>query len=265
MGDCLWYNYHGGYRGVHVVKLRKVLSFLTIAFLLVTTLFVATPSPLYASTTLNLIVGASSDDCVVYWNGSAWVLSLTNGNGYVGSAASGTVDYCGQGLRFTGATIPEDATIETAYITFQARTSISTTTVNGDFRGGLAVSDYATSYATFSNISNYQTRRGTDVGGANNDYLTSASVAWSSISAWTASTDYQSPELKTIIQEQVNQALWPDDGTGGVIIIYFDDHDSTNRSTAGACRSARTYNDNTTYCARLHIEYSTVVAPTVTK
>jgi len=203
--------------------------------------------------TLDLQVGASLDDCMVYWTGVAWAIdlnqSLVNGQ-QVGYNAA---DFCkaGGGMRFLNVTIPQGATITTAYLTITARSTDSLTTVNS-----VIVGEDADNAAAFSTLDNYKGRRGTVVGGANNNNITSASVNFNSIPSWTTDTAYNSPDIKTIIQEIVNRAGWV---SGNALVLYWDDHANASTNTDGTRRGGYCYDGSTSLCVKLHIEYTTVV------
>jgi len=168
-------------------------------------------------------VGASADDCMVYWDGAKWVINPTAVYTSVGYGAA-TFAKIGGGMRFQNVTIPQGATINTAYLTLVCQGSRDTTTVKSLITGN-DVDDAA----AWSTIANYQARRGTIVGGANDNYITTAQVAWDSIPAWLAGNAYDSPSIVSIIQEIVNREGW---ASGHALALWWDDHD--DRSTHGA-------------------------------
>ncbi|MDO9565913.1 MAG: hypothetical protein Q7J15_04155 [Candidatus Desulfaltia sp.] len=133
-------------------------------------------------------------------------------------------------FRFVNVTIPKGATIDSAKVRFQAYVTESGTTCNinchfNDIDDAVA----PTSSVTFAALA-----------------LTSA-VAWDNIPAWTADVDYDSPELKTILQGIVDRAGW---NSGQAIMAVFKDNAST------ADRIAKAYEASTTLCARLVVEWS---------
>lgn len=190
---------------------------------------------------LNYQVGASADDAGGYWTGSAWYIYPTEayiGAGYYSAAG---LKWFG-GYRFTGVTIPVGAIITTAYLTFRASHNISATTVRSKIRG-----EQNNAAAAFSDITNYRGRT-----------KTTAVVTWDSIPAWTANSDYNSAEIKTIIQELVN------DYTGlssANIVLFWDDEDDLSDHTSDCRRLALPYDASTTYAPKLHIEYTLLDAP----
>jgi hypothetical protein len=208
--------------------------------------------------TLDIQVAASADDCYCYWNGSAWVFDYTYtliSSGY----SSATIYKRGGGFRFDNVTVPKGRTIAAAYLRFTSGTSHSETTVNSKITG-----DKESDAAAFTTLADYQARRGTVVGGANNNYITSKQVNWNNIAAWTLDTPYNSPDISEIIQEIVNQAGW---ASGNHLVLFWDDHDDLSTHAANTIRNADTYDNSTSKCAILHIEYTTditVNAPTAT-
>jgi len=144
-------------------------------------------------------------------------------------------------MRFLNVTIPKNATIDTAYLTLRAYATRTGTTVNSKIRG-----EAADNPVTFSTLADYQGRP-----------KTTAVVNWNAIPAWTLDTDYNSPEIKTIIQELVNRAGWV---SGNALVIFWDDHDDLSTHAAGCRRQGKAYDTDTTYCAKLHIEYTVPAA-----
>jgi hypothetical protein len=200
-------------------------------------------------TTLDLKVSADADDCVVSYSGSAWGLDLSEGtwNPSIGYY-SATGLKRGTGNRFQNVTIPQFAIIDVAYITVRAQASKSNTTVNSYITGQLGDS------SAFSNIADYQARRGTVVGGANNNNITTAKVAWDNVPAFTADTDYNSPSIISVIQEIVN-GTW---ASGYDLTLFFDDHDGRSTAASETRRTIYHYTSSSNYCMKLHIEYHVV-------
>ena len=203
-----------------------------------------------ANSTLNLQVGASTDDTDVYWNGSAWSMSNTD-DLYVGYLVSAEYK-AGNGMRFVNVTIPQATTINTAYLTFKASSSQSGVTVKSYITGQLGNS------ATFSTFADFQARRGTVVGGANNNNRTTTQVAFDSIASWTSGTSYNSPEIKTVIQEIVNGA-W---ASGYNMTLFWDDFDNRTTNSNTIYRRAYSYDSSASGACLLHIEYTS--GPAVT-
>lgn len=166
---------------------------------------------------------ATTDSCIVKESFGAWDLRTDTGPGRVGYTNNDNLKY-GCGMRFINITIPKGSAIISAVLEFEAGSTESATAVNTYFTG-----EKIADAPTFSTLANYQTRRGTVVGGATDDNITSARVAWDNIEAMVDGTNYQSPEIKTVIQEIVDLAGW---ASGNALAIFWDDHEG--RSTASA-------------------------------
>ena len=180
-------------------------------------------------------VAASADDIYVYWDGAAWVRSLTNSHQYAGYVNS-SYDKNGGGMRFLAVNVPAGATITAATITGISTVNNAQTTVNSVITGELDANA-----ATFSDIANYQGRRGTIVGGADDTHITTANVAWDNIGAWTTGDPFTTPDFKAIIQEMVDTL-----GALTDIVIFWDDHAGTSTVVNNTYRRWASW-DNTTY------------------
>ncbi len=139
------------------------------------------------------------------------------------------------GIRFTGLTIPQGATITKAYIEFVADKA-SSGTVSLVIKG--EAKDNSTTFTTASkNISSR--------------VKTTASVAWSP-ETWTdAGVVYQTCELKTIVQEIVNRSGWVSGNSMAFII------------TGTGTRTAESYEGSKTAAPLLHVEYTTTKSGTI--
>jgi hypothetical protein len=144
---------------------------------------------------------------------------------------------------FKNANIPANATITSAYITYTADQAASGTVscyITGELSG---------TPAQFGSVAAYQAKRGTVVGGANNNYITS-SVNWSITSSWSVNGTYQSPSLATLIQAIITSV-----GAITDIRLWTDDH--AGRTGSGVLRTWYSYAQNSTHKPILHIEYTT--------
>ncbi len=137
--------------------------------------------------------------------------------------------------RWQNVSIPQGATITTAYIIatcYQDQTITGTVTI------------YGLDEDDVGNFPDYSTADGYS--------LTDAYVEWVfSSTSWVKDTEYQSPELKTLIQEIVNRAGW---SSGNALGLRFS-------SPAGCTGRAisYSYDGDTNKCLQLHIEYTTAV------
>jgi len=211
--------------------------------------------------TVEVSVVAQTDDCIVYNNASTpWLYSHTNANQFVGYY-SATQLKMGGGMRSLNVNIPTGATIENGTVlTLVCRFARDATVVNTEISGELSATP-----ATFSNLANYQERRGLDVGGANDDNRTVAIVSWNNIGTWATGSTYSSPEIKAIIQEIVDLGTWLGDGTDD-IVLFWDDHAGSSTVASSVVREAASLDDTTYDPPLLHIEYTAgggVLAPTV--
>ena len=137
------------------------------------------------------------------------------------------------GLRFTGLTVPKNATIINAYLTFNAIPADSPNTNTGTTNLTIKAqaTDNATAFtSTYYNLSSRST--------------TTASTAWSP-GSWTSGVNYNSPSITSIIQEIVNRSGW---ASGNAMVFSI---------TGTGSRSANSYNGNSTLAPKLTIVYST--------
>jgi len=213
--------------------------------------------PITIDPTLDLQVGAGSDDCFVRNDGTAWIFNLTDvvcDAGYI--AAS--YQKVGSGLRFLNVTIAPGAQISASYLTFKCFESMSGTVVRTKIIGNKEANA-----ATFSTLADYQARRGTSVGGADNTKRTVAEVLWDNIPAWTAGVSYNSPEIRTVIQEIIDQAAW---ASGNALALFWDDHDGrSDTATAYTGRRAYSYDGSAVDAPKLYIEYVVVYKKLLTE
>ena len=118
---------------------------------------------------------------------------------FLGNGQSTSSSYTG--LRFSGVTIPKGATITSAKL--QVRSSSSQWI---SMKMSIAADKSANS-ATFSSSSKPSQRA-----------LTAAKVSHRSNNKWTANTDYSLNEIKSVIQEVVNQSGWNSGNALSVIL-----------------------------------------------
>lgn len=145
------------------------------------------------------------------------------------------------GYLFPDVTIPNGVTIDTAYIIFEAYSSDS-----GTNQCIIAGEDTSTP-ATYSTYADFMGRT-----------LTTANVSWQP-DAWVADSDYNTDEIKTIVQELEDSY----DYSGG-LDMAFQIRFVGNPGTE-TVRAAESYDGDTPNCPTLHIEYTAggVSPPTV--
>ena len=173
-------------------------------------------------------VSASSDDAEESASGSMSTSSSDLELVYDGSNQS-------VGLRFTGLTIPNGATINRAYVEFRTdETGSGATTL--DIRG-----EAADNPVTFSSTNKISARQ-----------RTVASVPWVAV-PWTAVDEsglgQRSPDLSPVIQEIVDRRGWT---TGNALALII---------TGTGERTARAYDHSPAGAPVLTVEYGSVVPP----
>jgi hypothetical protein len=142
-------------------------------------------------------------------------------------------------MRFTNVTIPPGSVITAAYLTLRARLSESGTAC----LTRISAEDVDDAPTFADDLAVFITRW---------NARTAARVNWDNIPNWTADTNYNSPEIKTVIQEIVDRAGW---ASGNDIVIFWEDFE--DRSTHAVCnrRSAIPYDLTPANAPILHIEY----------
>jgi len=177
-------------------------------------------------TTLNLAVGSNDDN-----NWTTGGLGFVGGGGFLIMGESGGSVHLS--CRYTSATIPGGATIDTAVGTFTAFYSMTSTAVNSN----LYCEDnddpaQITSYADF-----------------NGRPLTTAFAAWDSIPSWTAGTDYSTPDFTSAVQEYSDRA---GRSSGNAVLVFW----RNDSSSANANRFVAGYEHATYAAAQLDIDYT---------
>jgi hypothetical protein len=196
--------------------------------------------------TLDLPVGASADDCNKYYcNGWQFSTNLGQSSLYAGAYSASYYQF-GCGLRFTNVTIPQGATITTAYLIV---------TCNTAYGGNGAAQWYskirgqaADDAAAFSTLADFDAR----------NWAAATPVAWSGNTAWTNNTEYQSPEIKTLIQAIVNRTGW---SSGNALALSWDDFDDQSAHSLNR-RCVWEYDGSSTKAVKLHVEYTAVTEKT---
>lgn len=211
--------------------------------------------PVKIDPVINLQVGASADDCCCMWGGASWGLNTASAYGQVGCATIGTTTKVGSGLRWQGVNILQSALIDNAYISVYASLDRSNVVVNSYITG-----NKESNAAAWSDLANYQSRRGTIVGGADNTKITTAQVAFDNISAWTASNWYNTPDISIVVQEIVNQAGWV---SGNAMALFWDDHDGRSTQLSVRQRIWSAYDTGAATAPKLYIDYQVTIIDTI--
>lgn len=180
-------------------------------------------------------IAASTDDCDRS-KGPANEWNLTVGQVQAGYQSS---DYRqkGAGLRFTNITIPKGAIIDQAYLTLRSRLNKSAGPCNT--RISAEKVDNAPTFA--------DDRWAFDDRYANN----TATVDWDNIPAWTTGEDYNSPDIKTVIQAIIDREGW---ASGQAIVIFWEDFEYRT-TVLEARRAAHSFDTDPDNAPKLVIEY----------
>ncbi|MCG8584064.1 MAG: hypothetical protein MI757_05070 [Pirellulales bacterium] len=179
------------------------------------------PHVALAQTTLEVRVEANNDDAEESDGGG---MSLNNDKLELGQMKW-------VGFRFNNVTIPQGATISTAYVDMRADDSNTESTDLTIF--GEDADDAAAIGSGNNNLSN-RTR-------------TTASVTWNNVANWNKNTHYQTPEIKAIVEEIVGRSGWAS-GNDLVILIRSDDLNGK--------RFAVSHDGQHSKAPLLHVEYT---------
>ena len=142
------------------------------------------------------------------------------------------------GLRFTGITVPQGATIGSAFIDLTVstqQTNTTNTTIVGQNVGDAAAID-APSFLFGGNFGSFDITSRTS---------TSASVNWNGMPADSAGSVSTSPDIVTIVQEIIDRADW---ASGQDMFFRFE-----NTSPSNAIRAFRVSETNPTDAPQLRI------------
>jgi len=130
-------------------------------------------------------------------------------NCIIGSPGGWSV--CTSFFRFINVTIPNGATIDSAYVKITAYATGSSTTVNVRLSANDVDNATApTSYAQVTGLS-----------------LTTANVDWDNVAGWSDGTQYNSPDISSVIQEVVSRGGW---SSGNALTVVIANNSSTGSS-----------------------------------
>jgi hypothetical protein len=194
--------------------------------------------PIELDPTVEVSVAATGDDVSLYGvttEGANGNFISDNNTWYAGDYPAGKGLY--SAARFVSVTIPGGATASNCHLTLIAATTLSATACNTRLWGN----DTATP-APPTNVTTFWAL-----------VKTTEYADWNNIPAWSAGTSYDSADISSIIQELLNSYNYS--SGADVQIMWWN-----NASSAGAYRTAASW-DHTTYDPPLlHIEYSTAGA-----
>lgn len=182
-------------------------------------------------------VGASSDDAWKMWvDGYGWSFSTTTNINAVGVYNVGTNYRRGCGMRWTNITIPQGATISSAYLKLCCLGTYTVNTVRSKIRG-----DDEDNASTFSNLADFDGRP-----------RTIAMVYWDNIPPWDEGVWYTSPDIKTVIQEIIDRPGW---SSGNALAVFWDDFDNRSDQTMYCTRAGYSYNSSPANAPELEVTF----------
>jgi len=191
------------------------------------------PPFLVKNTTVDLSIDAGANDDWVRRSDTTWYNTLT----YLAAGdINGTAKGYGGGMRFTGVSIPDGATVSVAYLTVVAFDARSGQTVRTDL-----CCENANNPGQIGSYADHLGRART------------AAVAYDSIPTWAAGTAYQLPSIVTPVQTVVDDQS----GTGDALIVFFEDKDV--ESDASAIRTVATFEHASYAPADFYAVYSVAV------
>jgi|GEM_PF-2547481 len=182
--------------------------------------------PVFIDATVDKQVSASADDSYHYggyWSNSGNTFSTGEISGQTYSSAA----------RFTGVTLPSNATILQAYLTLTADVNDSGTTVRTIIKA-----EDAASPAQYGASENFESRT----------YISTTTVHWDSLGAWTAGTEYNSDDISAIIETLLDYYSYDN---GAMAFLWDDDG-----SDSGAHRISESYDGDSTKSPKLYISFA---------
>ena len=178
-------------------------------------------------------VSHNDDDCRRYWTGAAWAfekVTLTY-TGYANGAASFKA---GSAFRFNSVNITQGQLILSANVTFTGADNQAQNDVDSRITG-----EDADNAATFVDLANFEART-----------HTTANVTWDAIGAWVINGEYDTPDIRDIIQEIVNRPGWV---AGNSIVIFWEDWEGRSTAVNGTYRTAEDHDTTPAEAAVLNI------------
>ena len=226
-----------------MMKLRKILGYGLSAFLIATLLLFAAPLSDVRATDLNYQIATTGNDAMYYVNSGSWDYN----SGFATDVGIGRYDtnnkQYGSGFRFPGIAVPAGSTITSAYFSVRS---------GSDPTAGTAVKSKiygqdADNPGVFTSEADFKGRFGVN-GGA--DQRTTAYVDWNDFAAWGVGIWYNSPEIKTIVQEIVDRPGW---ATGQAMVFTWNDW--ADSSADSNWRRYSHYDGGGVYAPKLFISY----------
>lgn len=179
------------------------------------------------STTIDIVPGAAGDNCRDYLNGSEFSTSLLVwGNG----GSPGPIDCY---MRFPNITITRGNIINNVVLRLQSYSGAISNTVNAKIYSNAIDNSIApTNHTEFAAL------------GLSTNY-----ISWDSIPSVAGGSNYNVPDLTTIVQEIIDRAGWSSGNALGILI-------KNNASSSGANRDAKVYGWGALAVPQLTITYT---------
>ena len=182
-------------------------------------------------------VTADSDDCVRRLTTAYFSLS----GEYISAGWNGAANkQWGGGMRFLNITVPKGSTIIEAHLTLVAYSDKAGTVV--DTRISAEDIDDAVTFANDGDI--FDTRW------ANR---TTARVDWDALPAWTDGVEYDSPDIKAVIQEIIDRPGW---ASGQDIVIFWEDFEDRSGVESFSYRDCDAHEKSAANAPKLEINYT---------
>jgi len=189
--------------------------------------------PLVFDPTVAEQVTAGADDG--YWTTTSNYLEAASGyNIYVGYKVSYDAPDASAWFALQDVTIPQGATIDSAYPKWYAFANLSNTSVNTNL--------------CFADVDDASSP--TTVSGADNMARTSV-VAYDNVPAWTSGTWYTGPDVADALQEVVDRVGYE---SGNAVLMFWEDDGSTAASST--MRRPTPYEYNSSYATKLDVDYT---------
>jgi len=179
-------------------------------------------SPVKASQTVTWEISASIDDVCRRLHGDQYSTAWTS---LVAGFYSASYYKGGCGMRFRNITIPTYSIIESAKLTFTCSLTQIGTNVNTKIRG-----HDVNNSVQFTDKTDFDNRW-------TNESTTNI-VLWDNIGIWTLNNEYDSPDIKTVIQEIVNRDGWIN---GNNLTLFWDDFDDRSSHLSSCERRGWTF------------------------
>ena len=192
--------------------------------------------------TLNRSVSSSTDDAEEYVPGGTGTVGFM----YLNSSDleitnDGTIKQW-IGIRFNNITIPQGATIISAYIQFTTKGDKAAVAGNAIIKG-----QDADNAGTFTSTDFNLTSRATTIQSVT--WPGSTSATWGTTGGGTRGPDQKTPDLKTVLQAIVNRGGWLSGNSAGFII------------NGDGVRNAYAWDGNASYAPELIVQYNSATNP----